>query len=204
MRVVSVVAGGWSVKDVPLDTIPGTIIAINDSAFHLPRYDICVSMDRLWTEHRWDFLRKQRRLTYLRRSAAQNCPHKGLPWCHIFENDNAPGVQLSDHDAVLNGTNSGACGINLAYILRPQVVYLYGFDMRRNKAGAKYWYPPYPWKYTTSDARYATWADEFSMIDAVFREAGIPVFNVSPGSAVRTFPRIAHHDVEKKTRELAA
>jgi hypothetical protein len=64
-----VVAGGWSVSQVDLSRIPGTIIAINDSAIHLPRFDIVVSMDRLWTEHRWAELRRcsGRRISAARR-----------------------------------------------------------------------------------------------------------------------------------------
>jgi hypothetical protein len=53
-RTISIVGGGWSMLDVNQARIPGEIIAVNDSAFYLKRKpNYIVSMDRLWTEHRW-------------------------------------------------------------------------------------------------------------------------------------------------------
>src|SRR4051812_47563396 len=60
-EIISVVGAGWSVSQIDLSRIPGEIIAINDSAVHLPRFDIVVSMDRLWTEHRYEWMRKMQK-----------------------------------------------------------------------------------------------------------------------------------------------
>lgn len=195
MTEVSVIGGGWSVKSVDLDSIPGTIIAVNDSAFHAPYCDLIVSMDRLWTEYRWNDLRKRGAVSYLRRSAVQNLDTK-FPWCHIFDCDHTK-VEFSDYDRVLNGTSSGMCALNLAYILRPKTVYLFGFDMCRGPNGQAYWYPPYPWTRTggTSNGKYADWAKQFARPAKLFENAGIEVLNVSPGSAITAFPKIAPQEL---------
>lgn len=194
---ISIVGGGWSVKDVDLDAIPGTLIAVNDAAIHLPRRDVIVSMDRLWTEYRFANLRKFAVPTYLRRSAVQNVNPR-WPWCHVFDNDNARDCALSEHPNQLNGFNSGVCAINLAYIWRPRRILLFGFDAVRGRAGEKYWYPPYPWSYTTSDTRYAEWADQFALIARTCEEVGIEVLNVSPKSRIKAFRQVRFDDIDER------
>jgi hypothetical protein len=133
VEIVSIVAGGWSVGAVDLARIPGTIIGINDAALHLPRCDIAVSMDRLWTEYRYEALRAMMKPAHIRRSALQKRPDK-WPWLNSFECDHTT-AGLSDQRGVLNGTNSGHCGFNLAYQMRPKQILLFGFDMKRGPNG---------------------------------------------------------------------
>lgn len=189
-EVVSVVGGGWSVRDIDIDLIPGTIIGVNDSAVHLPRCDIAVSMDRLWTEHRFSFLRERRALAWLRRSAVQNVNSK-FPWLHVFECDHESS-EFSEAPDVLNGPNSGHCAFNLAYQLRPKLIVLFGFDMGRDRNGSAYWYPPYDWTNAaggTSSRKYQDWAARFFSAASKCKSAGIEVLNASPSSAIEVFPK---------------
>lgn len=187
---VSVIGGGWSVREVNLARVPGTVIAVNDAALLAPRVDAAVSMDRLWTEHRWKKLRGLEALAYIRRSALQNIAERP-PWLVPFENDHTATLPSAE-PGVLNGTNSGLCAVNLAYQLRPRRILLFGFDMSRGPKGESYWYPPYPWaspRGGTSDGRYREWAEQFEPTAQACRIAGIAVFNVSRG-AIDAFPRI--------------
>jgi hypothetical protein len=52
---------------------------------------------------------------------------------------------FTDQVGVLNGTNSGLCGFNLAYQMRPKQILLFGFDMKRGPNGEAHWFPDYPW-----------------------------------------------------------
>jgi hypothetical protein len=188
--IVSVVGGGWSVSQVDLSRIPGTIIAINDAAIHLPRFDFAVSMDRLWSEYRFERLRAIARPCRIRRAALQNI--KGQwPWLQSFECDHSS-ARFSDQPGVLNGTNSGLCGFNLAWQLRPRQILLFGFDMKRGPAGEAYWYPPYPWspKGATKDGKYAEWARQFERAARSCATAGIEV-KIVGDSAVDVFPKLA-------------
>lgn len=90
---VTVVAGGWSVRNVVLDRLCGRVIAVNESALLLPQWDACVSMDRLWTEHRLNatVLRSMESSphseVWLRSSAIQNISYEFLTvhsWITVF------------------------------------------------------------------------------------------------------------------------
>lgn len=204
MTDVSIVAGGWSVRDVDPNRLVGYVIGVNESAILLPRIDAIVSMDRMWTEHRWSQLQRLRREAWLRRSAIQNIKPSELriaaSWLRIFECDHEANVPTDDPKR-LNGTNSGACAINLAYRLRPRRVFLLGFDMSRSPDGQAYWYPSYTWAKPqggTGNKRYAEWATQFEEIAAAFRAIGTQVFNVSPNSAIKSFTKITPKEYEEE------
>lgn len=203
-ETICIIGGGTSVRQVDLAALSGTIIGVNDSAIHAPRCDIVVSMDRLWTEYRWPNLCALRRPAWLRRSAVQNIVRwPSQPWLHVFECDHES-VEFSERVDALNGTNSGLCAFNLAYVMRPKRIYLLGFDMARNKNGEAYWYPPYPWTTAagaTSGGKYAAWSRQFDAAAAKCRAAGIAVFNCSLHSAIDAFPKL---DPRQLARELAA
>jgi hypothetical protein len=181
VEIVSIVAGGWSVGAVDLARIPGTIIGINDAALHLPRCDIAVSMDRLWTEYRYEALRAMMKPAHIRRSALQKRPDK-WPWLNSFECDHTT-AGLSDQRGVLNGPNSGHCGINLGYQMRPKQILLFGFDMKRGPNGEPYWYPPYPWsaRGATSPGKYADWSKHLASAIRQCAAAGIEVLFAGAG-----------------------
>lgn len=195
---VTIIGGGWSVLSVVLDRLCGRVIAVNDSAIHAPAWDIAVSMDRLWTENRLDELiirsaeADPRREIWLRRSAVQNVNVSGWPWVHVFECDNQSS-SFSTAPNRLNGTNSGACAMNLAWKLRPDRLFLLGFDMCRSPDGRAYWYPPYPWANPaggTGDKTYTNWAAQFRGMAAAFHRIRCQVINVSPQSAIDVFPKM--------------
>lgn len=184
---ISILGGGWSVRGLDLKKLPGYIIGVNDAGVHAT-CDAIVSMDRLWTENRWPFLAERSRDTYIRSSALKNVAERP-GWLHPFENDNA-GKEMSESVERLNGNNSGFCALNLAYIMRPSRIRLYGFDMNRGPDGIPYWYPPYPWAKPaggTGNARYADWAKGFDIAAKACRAAAIEVVNMSATSAITTF-----------------
>jgi hypothetical protein len=206
---VTVVGGGWSVSNIAVDRLAGCVVAVNDSALHLPRWDVCVSMDRLWAENRIDRVLERSteesptRAIWLRRAAVQNLLWiEKYPWIRVFECDHESAV-FSPVSGFLNGTSSGMCALNLAWQVQPKRVFLLGFDMNRHRDGAAYWYPPYPWSSeagSTSNAKYAKWAGQYARIAADFRRRKCEVYNVSPGSALTAFPRISPTDYLRLTK----
>lgn len=187
--IISIIAGGWSVRQIDLSKVPGTIIGVNDSAIHA-RCDLIVSMDRLWTEYRFPQLRELRRPTWLRRSAVQNVEKK-FPWLKIFECDHES-TEFTDAPDMLNGTNSGFCAFNLAYQLRPATILLFGFDMKRGPNAEAYWFEPYPWVNNggaTSSRKYADWSKQFAAAARACKAAGIAV-KVVGDSAIEAFDRL--------------
>lgn len=192
---ITIVASGWSVRDISLAHLCGQIIGVNDAACHLPAVDIVVSMDRRWTEYRWGWICRRARAAWLRRSAVQNLDYSrevAAGWLHVFECDHES-TKFSDVPGTLNGTNSGLVALNLAYQLRPSRIFLLGFDMRRDRSGRASWHAPYPWAPSgaTSNGKYAAWAKQFRDAAACFAGIDCDVWNVSPGSAITAFAKMS-------------
>ncbi len=192
-RTISILAGGWSAAHIDKSRLPGLVIAVNDAAVHAPKVDVVVSMDRLWAENRFGWLRDNHspKIAWLRRSACKNIPT--ADWVEVFENDHNS-TDFAEDRGTLNGTNSGFCALNLAYQLRPDRIILFGFDMNRSPEGLPYWFPDYPWAKpggSTSGGKYKAWASQFEAAARAFKDAGIEVLNASPMSAIDVFGKIA-------------
>jgi hypothetical protein len=186
--VVSVVAGGYSVREIDLAKIPGYVIAVNDAALHLPRWDALVSMDRLWTENRmrWILDKAGDRPVYLRMKTVP----EGLlsrPSTYIYQCNNSI-VHFGPSTAHMNGTNSGYVALNLAYILWPRELNLFGFDMCRGPNNEAHWYPDYPWNTrSSSNGKLGEWSRQFDVIAEQFARKKIAVNNVSSRSRIKQF-----------------
>lgn len=180
--VISIIAGGSSVRRVDRSRIPGLKIGVNDSFVH-EECDVCVSMDRLWTENRWTALVHEAKPTYLRDAAIKNIPDRP-DWMHPFVCDISK-PDLTEDWGSIHGNNSGFCALNFAYLARPKRIYLFGFDM----VGG-YWYPRYSWQGKKGGARLGTWAREFGTAAGQLLKAGVEVLNVSPTSVVTAFKKI--------------
>lgn len=190
---ITILAGGWSAAFLDLTALRGLVIGVNDAAVRA-RCDCAVSMDRLWTEHRWHFLMALSRPAYIRTAALKNIRERPT-WLTPFE-CNYKDNTFSTEPTILNGTNSGACAINLAFQMQPKRLFLVGFDMNRspNIENRPYWYPDMPWTKSggaTTNGKYAEWAGQFDDAARAFGAAGVEVFNVSMTSAIRSFPKIS-------------
>lgn len=199
-ETITILAGGWSAAALDKKRLAGTVIGVNDAAYYAPCH-IAVSMDRLWTEARWNFLCGRTLPAFIRSAALKGNDHRP-DWLHVFECDYRRAI-FSDDPRILNGTNSGFCALNKAYQMRPRRLFLAGFDMCRSPTGAAYWHPPYSWSIpagATKDGKYAEWARQFSDAAAAFARVGTEVFNVSPGSAIDAFQKISASQYEDITR----
>lgn len=172
-----------------LKHLPGLIIGINDSALYLPRCDVAVSMDRLWTENRWDWLCGRKIESYIRVAALKSVPFtKDTSWLHPFECD-YKSSEFSTKPGILNGTNSGLVGFNLAYTMMPEVIFLFGFDLRSGPNGEKYWHPDHPWGGGTKPKKLVEWSKEFHTAAKQCRTSGIRVINCSSRSLIADFEK---------------
>lgn len=211
---ITIVGGGWSAGLVDLDKLHGSVIAVNDAAVHLPWWDHCVSMDRLWTESRLSTVvvksmqEEPFSQIWIRKSALQNMPFESsfgrtADQVNPFECDHETD-EFSRHLGILNGRNSGQCAMNLAYQLVPRRLFLVGFDLNRDPAtGRAYWYLSYPWTTPqggSSAKKYTDWAAGYNVAGRAFEQIGCEVFNVSTTSAVRAFPRITPADYLRMAR----
>jgi hypothetical protein len=193
---ISVIAGGWSLAEIDLDRIPGLRIGVNDSAWRV-QCAIGVTMDRAFFENRQAELRRafpSDRTAFYYRRRIDKASIAPVYWIQ-FDNDHTSVAMSRDWEtgARLNGTNSGICGINLAYRIKPRRVLLWGFDMCRSRDGRAYYHPPYPWakaEGATSGGRYEEWRRQFPEIYRQFKSDGIELLNASLGSAITSIPKI--------------
>lgn len=200
-RIVSIVAGGWSFEAVNHSKVPGTVIGVNDTLIAwrgAKDLDAVVSMDRLWTEHRWPLIIERKLPTYLRVSSLKRIPYGDHDWLHPYE-CSTTNLAFSTDKKVLNGRSSGATAVNLAYTMKPNILYLFGFDMGLGPRGVAHWYQPYPWtkgiKGNTGAKTYQNWVHDFELYKQFFDTIGTKVYNVSPQSSIRTFQRVSAADI---------
>lgn len=192
---VTIIAGGHSASRVNLKRVPGCVIAVNDAAIYAPRIDTIVSMDRLWAEGRFDVVARFGKPLWLRKKTLGNLQWRSFQNVVAFENDHTS-TTMSDAEATLNGTNSGLCAINLAYILRPRELYLVGFDMRLGPRGERHWFPDYPWKNGggSKEGKLQEWARQFRDVAIQLNRVGIRT--VSVGTPLPPFPQITPSQLE--------
>lgn len=184
MKNIIILAGGRSVKDFPQDVIANGLtslaytVGVNDAAIYA-KVNVAVSMDRLWTENRWQQVKSTGVQFVARREALKNVPPQ--PWIFPFE-CGYDSTAMSKGPGTFNGTNSGMCAMNYAFSLKPKRVFLLGFDTHRPKDGSSpYWYPPYPWANplgATKSGKYRDWLRQHDYVAKQFIRENIKVYTV--------------------------
>lgn len=166
----------------------GHVIGVNDSAARV-RCHTALSMDRLWMENHYEACRSLAVQTVFRR-CAWRLTGKDWPRLNLFDCD-IKTAHMNERVGFLNGDNSGACALNLAYQMRPEKVFLFGFDMN----GSGYWHEGYSARNKGSGIkRKPDWAAKFSYKQKQFSAVGISVFNVNPDSAINAFKKINYNE----------
>ena len=189
-RVVSVVACGPSALLCGAADAPGHVIAVND-AFLSVRHDRVISMDGRWSMHRVPahFAGTEWPPLHLRRSAFDKVPnnkHEDYKHIRTFDCD-WQSAAFGKHIYQLNGPNSGYCALNLAYVMRPELVVLYGFD----HAGGHF-HAESEWRQrgegcANSDAKFKVWVGACKTARQMFDARNIRVINTNPESRIRAF-----------------
>lgn len=202
MSSVIVIGGGWSVTQFPLvstDLRPyGLVIGVNDAAIHA-RVHVAVTMDRLWLENRAETLDFMNMPVHFRTGICKRIkePRLGIP----FKNNNTMNGGMSAKPGELDGNNSGACAVNLAF-KQPDVktVYLLGFDMCNGPKGERHWYPGYPWNEGggSSNGKLNAWSEEWAVFAQQFASRGVAVKNVNNRSKLNNFPHIGWKHMMKE------
>lgn len=186
--IVSVIGCGPSALRCGAERSPGIRVGVNDAYRHVYCNHV-VSMDGRWFDNRWeDFCDAMSPMLHTRigTKGAENLPK--VCRTQPFKCDRKT-TKFGDSISQLNGENSGYCALNLAYLLKPTTIYLYGFDMTFEK-GSDHFFGDYEWKgqgCSNSAGKFAKWAKEMDDAARQFEEAGIEVFNTNKQSAIKAF-----------------
>lgn len=196
-EVISIVGCGPSAIVSGARSAPGYVIAVN-GAFEHVRHHAVLSMDGRFAVNKvpqmfghspiWLRDRAERKLNYgeISISAARNIRSFANVHTTTTFAENAPHPQTSWQ---LNGDHSGYCALNLAYALRPRVVYLYGFDLQDEDR--QHFFGKYPWHGQgshNSPTKFAKWRNDMHAAAAQFKARNIEVWNTSAESAISAFP----------------
>ncbi|MEN6621482.1 MAG: hypothetical protein ABFD50_08045 [Smithella sp.] len=200
---IFIIAGGPSVKGLPLEKLKGKgfILAVNDSFLHAP-FDAIVSMDGRWMFNRYEQLRSIQAKFYARDKQFKKWCAAGWLWT---------GVELLDVDHTRSGMgetweklkakHSGAMALNIAYLMRPKRIYLFGFDHTGVPNGgneSEHWYGKYPWRpHRKSFNHQYEWIVDHRVCAEQFHDKGIEVFNVSQLSMINVYKRIQFKEIEE-------
>lgn len=203
MNTLIVIASGPSVRGYNIRGLArrGTVLGVNGAAMYAGA-DIALTMDRLVAEYCYPIWKVQGvPEIWLRRCTVKS--FKPAPDVKLFENSNSKDPVFSYDPLCLNGDNSGMCAMNLMLQMKPERVFLLGFDYSRiSEKTCPYWHPAYPWNPlgSTPDGRLKEWAPEFDAVAAAAKERGIAVYNVNHRSRITSFPVITYKQFEDLTK----
>jgi hypothetical protein len=192
------IAGGPSAADYDLPALRGrgVLIGVNDAGVLVDGVRVVVSMDRKWTENRWEAIRDRDAMFIVRESVWRRVDaqieegllaHPGKLRVEPLPMDHTQAALSLEYDR-LNGRNSGFCAFNWAVQQQPSEIYLFGFDMSQ-QGDKRHWHEPYPWSPKPKN-HYGQWAADFDAAKQVCDRLGIPVFNCSATSRIEAFPRL--------------
>jgi len=186
---VFVVGGGPSVNDLDLSLIHDRrVIGIN-CAFTLGHWiDITYFGDCRW----WD--NNKKRIADYACLKVTSCER-------LQPNSNLKVVKRKPHGFSKNpellgwNGNSGASGINLAYLLGAKRAFLLGFDLKVEKKGVHNWHNLHPT--TPNENIYETkFIPQFKRFAKEMKQAApnFEVYNTNPDSALDVFPYMSYED----------
>jgi hypothetical protein len=181
----------------------GYFMGVNDSFLHVP-CDAIVSMDGRWMhERREDWLKTDipKHLSWKHyKKWLKDDPRETLPKDNIFLYDvDTKKTGMSVNTTTLFAKHSGAMALNLAFLMKPKAVFLFGMDHTAHRFGQtikEHWYGDYPWR-PKRDLFYhmKEWLPDHDVAAKQFTEAEIGVYNISRISIVESYKKWSMQDV---------
>lgn len=200
MRDVIILAAGPSVLKYNLRDLEkrGFLIAVNGAAAY-SKPQVALTMDRKVAE----FFQEIWRVQGVPKIYLRSCIVRSFtPADNMILFQNTDELDLTDEEGKLNGDSSGTCALNLAYQMRPERIFLIGYDMQRGEENRPYWFPPYEWNVVGAarNGTYGMWAKEYQTLRKKLDAANISVFNVNYRSVITTFPQISFEQFLEMTK----
>lgn len=177
-ETVVCIGGGPSLNQDDIDHVQRSgcrVIAINDAYRVASWADILYACDlKWWRWHQGVEGFKGQRITSSEHAALE------------FDVDYLPGTAglglSDDHSLIHYGSNSGFQALNIAYLKGAARVLLLGYDMRIHPNGASHWFGDHPDKIRST---YDNW---FQYFNEAAEQNKVDIINVTPGSALPSFP----------------
>ena len=186
-----IIGGGPSLRGFDFERLRGhgRIIAINRAFEFIPFADIHFFRDYRYYDGPFGIKANGKWNTYNGRHVFLNVSNYTPPAgvINIYA-QKGPAWSKSISEGLRQGNNSGTGAINLAYVLGANPIYLLGFD-GKGANGATHFHDGYGKQ--TSDKVFEGFADDFSEIAPLIKEAGarvINLYNPENKTAFKAFP----------------
>lgn len=178
------------------------VIAVNDSCWHTYFPDIVCTLDHTWVARNLEKFKdgfKQFPGPVVAAVDAGNprVPSENLTYLYRLrrEETNNEARLSEDPKIIVNGMNSGHCGLQLGYLKGCKEIYLLGFDFKEIE-DKTHFHSGYQWHNRPSSNRlYGQWANAFKWTVPQLDKAGVRVFNCSDNSALACFPHKPYQEV---------
>lgn len=187
---VFVVGSGYSLRNQDPNALKGkNIIVINRSLQWAPFAHVLFWMDKAIFDIIESDVRKWKGLAV---TTCLPCKAEMPRKIKLVTSPQVLGLCV-DPTGISSGKNSGHGAINLAYHLGAKRIILLGFDMRVGYGQTSHFtddtHEPQPWRYKDS------YIPAFNQIAIDLEQAGVPVLNATPKSALEAFPKVDLADV---------
>ena len=178
--------GGPSLTAADVEACRGQarVIAINDAYRQAPWADVLYACDAQW----WTWHKGVPSFTGLKYSLT--LPTTNAWGVQILRNDGPHGLATKP-DSLRTGSNGGYQAINLAVHLGAARILLLGYDMART-GGKTHWFGEHPKR--SAPPPFGKMLQAFPTLVAPLAARGVEVFNCTPTTALKTFPRRALHE----------
>lgn len=192
---VAIVASGPSAKKVDLSLTKDRIhvIAINESWQLCPWADILYGCDATW----WRLRKGVKEFEGLKISqdAVACVEYPEIQRIRIV--DTTSNELCFERGVVGSGGNSGFQAFNLAIQFGVTGVILVGFDMRLDHG--EHWHGRHPQPLSNPDIfNIQRWSLAFAKTIPVLKRLDVQVFNCSPSSSLKCFPKLSLDDAMKR------
>jgi len=189
-QTVAIVAGGPSLKGFQFDQLAGTpSIAINRAHEFMPRATMLYWGDAIfWRKNLFNLLAHQ--ATW---KVTLNLNYAGgeiMPPVVQYTVSGREGYDPKP-GRIRHGNNSAYAAMHLAVQLGARRLVLFGVDMHYGPNGESHFHSGYDSSTQTEETLRRMMLPHFASLVEPFEQMGVEVFNASPDSALRLWPRVA-------------
>lgn len=159
------------------------VIVVNDNWRRIPNADVLYAADVKW----WNHYVNEVRASGFAGELWTICPDAARIHDLCFIKGRG-GKGLSKNPHLLHThSNGGAQALGLAYHFGGEPILLVGYDMQHTD-GKAHWFGKHPEGWGNADGC-GEWVTGYDEIQADLKAEGIPIFNCSIETAIRTIPR---------------
>lgn len=188
-EIAVLVGAGPSAKDAPIDLARGRarVIAINNSWQLAPWADALYACDWNWWNHANGCPEFRGLKMTIDRRTCQDRPDWGVHKVECNKGDDR--LELRTWNRIGWGGNSGFGALNIAVQAGATRIILVGYDMTTRFG--RHWHQDHPnGMHNPTEGNVDRWRRAIDNAAAQLRPLGIEVFNASPISALRNYPKV--------------